>query len=258
MPDNYIFIPTRGRLQQSTWDNLGPHLQQFTTLVCPEEEVAIHEGLGRKAIPRPNVPLSGVRQWICETAKNPIVIMLDDDLAFFVRKDPAAYNLKPANEEETIDLFDRLYCKLSMEGYAHAALSPRQMNNQHFPDTEKYITRMNAVQVVNRDVLAREGIRYDDVEYMEDYHITLSLFEKGYPNVQLTDCAWDQTRGSGASGGLSTVRTPERQAAAANRLHELHPDTVKVVTKTPKGGWKGLEERLDVRVQWKKAYAPPN
>jgi hypothetical protein len=250
-----IFIPTKGRIErQDTWDNLPPCLQEVTVLVCPEEEVEQHRARGRRVIARPNLPLSGVRQWLCDKTVGTATIMLDDDLAFFVRADPEKYNLKPAGILDVIRMFDKLHSYVEFGSYAHAALSPRQMNNQHFPATEKYVTRMNAVQVVNNKILRKHNIRYDDVTLMEDYHVTLSLLEKGYPNVQLVNYAWDQTRGSGASGGFSLSRTPQVQAQAAHRLAELHPEFVKVVTKTPKGGWKGLEERVDVRVQWKKAY----
>jgi hypothetical protein len=90
---------------------------------------------------------------------------------------------------------------------------------------------------------------------MEDYHVTLSLFERGEKNVVITDAAWDQCKGSGAPGGFSHYRTQETQAAAAEKLAELHPKTVKVVEKTPKTGSGGFAgTRKDVRVQWKKAY----
>jgi hypothetical protein len=251
-----IYIPTRDRIYaQGTWDNLTPELRAVTTLVVPEEELPSHSVLGRNVIARPKVPLSGVRQWLCEICPERTVIMLDDDLAFFVRKRPEAFNLKPAEGEELNALFNRLYDYVHNCHYAHAGVSPRQMNNQHFPATEKYVTRMNAVHCIDRDVLAAHGLRYDRVQMMEDYDITLSLFKRGYKNVQITDAAWDQTRGSGATGGFSHYRNPETQKSAAETLAALHPDCVKVVLKEPKGAWGGgMATRYDVRVQWKKAY----
>lgn len=251
-----IYIPTRGRVDaQGTWDNLTPELKECTTLVAPEEEVPAHSVQGRNVIARPQLPLSGVRQWICELSPEPTVIMLDDDLAFFVRKRPDAYNLKPAEGQELNELFNRLYNYVASGSYAHAGLSPRQMNNQHFPATEKYVTRMNAVHCVNRDTLQLTNVRYDAVTLMEDYHVTLSLFKAGFPNIQITDAAWDQTRGSGASGGFSHYRNQKTQQEAAETLASLHPDCVKVVLKEPKGSWGGdMKTRHDVRVQWKKAY----
>jgi hypothetical protein len=253
-----IFIPTRGRLDwQFTWKNLPPELQEVAVLVCPEEEVQDHELRGRRAIARPPVRLSAVRQWIVEKAarQDEPVIMLDDDLSFFVRANPEAWNLAPANPDQTLALFERLNGYVDSGVYAHAGLSPRQMNNTHFPATEQHTMRMNAVHCVDPEILAKEGIRYDTVELMEDYHVTLSLFKKGYDNIVITNGAWDQNRGSGADGGFALTRTKELQEAASNRLAELHPECVKVVTKKPKTGqgdvWGG--ERTDVKVGWQEA-----
>lgn len=250
-----IFIPTRGRLgAQFTWKNLPKQLQEITTLVCPADEVDDHIARGRNAYPRPDMKLSGVRQWIVSELANQEepVIMLDDDLSFFVRADPSKWNLAPANSEQTTTIFNRMYDHVASGMYAHAGLSPRQMNNTNFPHTELRTMRMNAVHCVDPQVLAKEGIRYDTVELMEDYHVTLSLFAKGYDNIVIVDAAWDQNRGSGADGGFALTRTKEVQAAAAHKLAELHPSVVKVVIKKPKTGqgevWGG--ERTDVKVSW--------
>lgn len=253
-----IFIPTRGRIPlQFTWKNLPPSLQAHATLVCPAEEVEQHEARGRRATARPDVPLSHVRQWIVSelARQDEPVIMLDDDLAFFVRADPEKWNLKPADRAETEKIFQRLYDHVESGVFAHAGLSPRQFNNTNFPHTEVRTTRMNAVHCVDPEVLAKENIRYDAVDLMEDYHVALSLMKKGYDNIVVVDAAWDQARGSGADGGFALTRTKERQSAAAHRLAELHPDCVKVVVKKPKTGqgdvWGG--ERDDVKVSWSTA-----
>ena len=250
-----IFIPTRGRLPlQFTWKNLPDQLKECATLVCPEEEVDQHQMRGRRATARPPVKLAAVRQWIVSelARQDEPVIMLDDDLAFFRRAVPEKHNLIPASPEDTITIFNRLYEHVESGMFAHAGLSPRQFNNTNFPHTEIRTMRMNAVHCVDPEVLKREGIRYDDVDLMEDYHVALSLMEKGYDNIVITDAAWDQARGSGAEGGFTGTRTKELQSAAAHRLAELHPHCVKVVKKAPKTGqgdvWGG--ERDDVKISW--------
>jgi hypothetical protein len=184
--------------------------------------------------------------------------MLDDDLAFFVRKDPSAHNLRPAGAdvERIMDwLHEMVAPNSSGMSYVHAGLSPRQGNNWAYPAKHLVIERMNAVHCVLPEALRHYGIRYDDVDMMEDYHVVLSLFEVGEKNIVLTDAAWDQCKGSGAPGGFTHYRTKETQAAAAHRLAELHPLTVKVVEKEPKTGSGGFAgKRTDVRVQWKQAY----
>lgn len=270
-----IFIPTRDRVHaQFTYGTLmqEPALAGCVTLVVPAEEVSSHRELGRNVIERPPMPLAAVRQWLVDEAvrqgrgMEPI-IMCDDDLAFFVRKSPEAYNLRPAEHDEVAVIFERLFCLVAggapeIPGYpeiktpvVHAGLSPRQGNNWLYPDKVVHTTRMNAVHCVLPAALHHYGVRYDDVDMMEDYHVTLSLFEKGEDNAQIADAAWDQVKGSGAPGGFSHYRTSERQAAAAHRLAELHPRTVKVVTKDQKSGsgaFAGV--RTDVRVQWVQAY----
>jgi hypothetical protein len=197
-----------------------------------------------------------VRQWIVDelARQGEPVIMLDDDLAFFVRKDPSAHNLRPAGADVE-RIFSRLHILVAHNDYVHSGLSPRQGNNWAYPATTLTVERMNAVHCVLPEALRHYGIRYDDVDMMEDYHVVLSLFEKGEKNAVITDAAWDQCKGSGAPGGFSHYRTSETQAAAAERLAELHPKVVKVVEKTPKTGSGGFSgTRKDVRVQWKKAY----
>lgn len=258
-----IFIPTRDRVNaQFTWANLGPELQPHTTLVCPAEEVQSHLDAHRNAVARPPVRLAAVRQWIVEelARQDEPVIMCDDDLAFFVRKDPSAHNLRPAGAD-VFRIFDRLRGLVAGSNLGarftpnHAGLSPRQGNNWAFPDTYLINERMNAVHCIWPGVLKHYGIRYDDVDMMEDYHVTLSLFEQGEKSVAIVDAAWDQCKGSGAPGGFSHYRTSDTQGAAAEKLASLHPLTVKVVEKEPKTGAGGFAgKRKDVRVQWKQAY----
>lgn len=255
-----IFIPTRDRLEaQFTWENLTPELQATATLVCPEEEVAKHEAAGRRALARPPVKLAAVRQWLIESVADPDkpVIMLDDDLGFFRRKTPEAYNLEAISCTEHLNvLFQRLHDLVAVDGYVHAGLSPRQGNNRFFPATLLNATRMNAVHCVLPRGLLENDARYDAVDMMEDYHVTLTLLEKGLDNAVIADAAWDQVKGSGAPGGFSHFRTKQRQAEAAHRLAELHPGYVRVVLKEPKTGqgeqWGGT--RTDVRVYWTRAF----
>jgi hypothetical protein len=104
--------------------------------------------------------------------------------------------------------------------------------------------------------LVDEGvIELGRVPVMEDFDLTLQLLRAGFPNRVSYEFCWNQ-RGSGSEGGCSTYRTGEMQAAAARRLAELHPDFVKVVTKSSKSNWKqgDMQERVDVIVQWRKAF----
>ncbi len=141
------------------------------------------------------------------------------------------------------------------EGYALVGISARQGNNRQ-EDTRVFNTRMNNAYAMHCDTLRKNPIRWDRMPLMEDFDVTLQLLRLGYENAVLYEFAWNQSGGSSAAGGCSGYRTNEMQAQCAGRLKELHPDFVTVVTKKAKGGaWKGMEERKDVRMQWKKALA---
>lgn len=254
---NYrIYIPTKNRVDaQFTWDNIPDELKSITFIVCPASEAPLHRDKMRNIIERPEGKLSFVRQWLLMNSYFvDCVIMLDDDLSFFKRKSPDAPNLRPVTPEEAVEMFDELASHICTGEFLHGGISPRQGNNWLFPEKIVYNTRMNAVHAVNPTKVVASGMSYADVDMMEDYHMTLGLFAKGFPNFQLAEYAWDQNRGSGAPGGFSGFRTPETQKNAAEKLHSLHPKYVKVVTKAPKTGTGDFAgERTDVRISWKKA-----
>jgi hypothetical protein len=260
MKDFFIYIPTRGRIEkQFTWDSLSPELKEIATLVCPEEEAEAHQKKGRKVFVRPINGLSAVRQWILENAKHRYIVMPDDDLKFYHRAKADAWNLQACNDIAINILFHRLHYNLK-ETYVHGGVSPRQMNNQHYPAKEIENSKNNAVLAIDRKILLQEKVRYDYMPLMSDYSMTLQLFMLGYPNFIITDYAWNQGGATGAKGGCSNYRTPALQGEVAEAMAARYPDVVRVEIKEPKGSWgTGQEQgewkkRKDVRIQWKKAY----
>lgn len=255
----HIYIPTRGRIEkQSTWDNFPEELRQYTTLVCPKEEVEEHIARGRKAIARPDYVkgISASRQFIMEQCPSNLFIMVDDDMRFFVRKDPSAWNLRQATAEDTIALFKRMWKMLEGDEYAAVGLSTRQNINVKYPATVLENTKINGVMGFDRDAILDTGSRFDDVQIQEDYHIVLSLLENGYKVASICDAAWNQTAETGAPGGCSLYRTNRLQEDGSWKLQELHPKYVKVVEKEYKtsSGEELGSNRIDVIVYWKKAY----
>ncbi len=250
-----IFIPTRGRLlKQITWDSIGPVAREWACLVCPSDEVKSHEALGKKTLDRGDVQgINNVRNFIVEYAYNKgmeRIIILDDDLIFGTRISDASPSLRKTEQDEMHTLFETMN-KL-LERYVHVGVSPRQMNDKHYPDTVKYCMRQNAVHGIQPNVLINEQIYYNQVDLMEDYYVTLKLFEKGFPNAVIVNWTWDQRGASGASGGCSTYRSPQLQEQASRKLASLFPKYVKAVQKETKTGWEGMKTRWDVRVQWRK------
>ena len=252
-----IYIPTRGRIgTQTTWQSIGDWGRKNACLVCPESEVSYHLKYGRNVLSRGELKgINKVRDFIMGHAiENDIekVIMLDDDLIFGRRAHADAPNLRKTTQEEMEELWQRMFHLL--DTYTHVGLSPRQMNDKHYPAITKYGMRMNAVHGIRPREVTQHDINYSDVDLMEDYYVTLSLFAKGEPNAIIVDWTWDQRGGSGQSGGCSNYRTPDLQEKASHRLAELFPDFVKVVEKETKTGWEGMKRRIDVRVQWLRAF----
>jgi hypothetical protein len=139
-----------------------------------------------------------------------------------------------------------------LKRYPAVGISARQ-GNQHKEEDIVECTRMMNAYAFNTEVLKNNNIRFDKTKVMEDFHVTLSLLELGYKNAVIYSHCWNQ-RSSGAAGGCSTYRTPKMQADAANQIAKLHAPFVKVVTKESKSSWKGMEERTDVIIYWKKCF----
>jgi hypothetical protein len=107
--------------------------------------------------------------------------------------------------------------------------------------------------LVDTELFIKENIRFDSLKVMEDFYVTLSFLTRGYPNAVVFDYCWNQL-GSGAEGGCAEYRDEEMQAQAAKELHATFPGFVRVVEKTSKTAWEGMETRTDVNVLWKKAF----
>ena len=95
-------------------------------------------------------------------------------------------------------------------------------------------------------------VKFDRIQFMEDFDVTLQLLRAGKPNRLLHAWCHDQVT-SNAPGGCSTYRTLAKQGVAAHSLKKLHPEFVRVVEKTTKTAWGGAT-RTDVQIAWKKAY----
>ena len=253
-----IYILTRGRVsKQTTWESIGVHAQnsEHTVLVCPTEEVSRHKHFGRRALDRGDIKgAPNVRQWILEHAKEKDydkIIVLDDDLIFGRRAHPDLPSLRKTTKSEMHELWDRMEGLL--DGFIHVGVSPRQMNDKHFPHVFKRCMRQNALHGLRPKDILKTGLKYNDVDLMEDYHMTLGLFGKGHSNAVITDWTWDQRGASGAPGGCSLYRDATLQESASKKLESMYPDFVKSLQKETKTGWEGMKTRWDVRVQWRKA-----
>lgn len=253
-----IVIPTYGRAarQQTLSQLIKAGLT--TTLVVQAREVSAydrwtsHPLVKVHVLPQHIQTIAPTRQYILENVgTQDEFCMVDDDLVFFKRRSDEPGRLRDASPQELAEAFKAMRDILALPDVAHAGFASREGANRN---TDEFVlnTRIMRVLGYKRSTLKSCGARFDEMEVMEDFHVALQLLEKGYRNVLLNDYAHNQS-GSGSEGGCSHFRTPELHAANAEKLRRLHPDFVKVVSKTTKTAWGG-GTRKDVNIQWKKAY----
>lgn len=247
-----IFIPSLGRADQvhHTIDHLPPVVRGQAKLVIGAKDFKAYAArFGEDALYVVDVKGIGkVRQHIIDISEGP-VLMLDDDLSFFVRRqdDPRLLEkAKPADVTKMLSAMKRV-----LNDYAHAAIAAREGANRN-TDEVIYNTRCLRALGYNASVLKKEGVRFDRLPVMEDFDVALQLLRRGYPSITLNKWCQDQGR-SNAPGGCSTYRSMQVQSKGAHGLARLHPDFVTVVAKKAKGGGEWAE-REDVRISWKKAY----
>ncbi len=252
-----IIIPTHGRhnnqetLKQLLNAELGVHIVIQDSEERHWDRTAYGLPVKIHVLPSYIKTIAPTRQWILDNVGDSNrFVMLDDDLTFFKRRDDARDKLRDITPEELHGAFDLMEDMLG--NYAHVGFASREGANRN-TETYSMNTRIMRVLGYQRDVLKSCGIRFDDMEVMEDFHVALQLLKRGLPNVILNNYAHNQG-GSGSAGGCSHFRTPELHSANANRLAFFHAPFVKVVQKTTKGSFGG-GTRDDVLVYWKKAYA---
>lgn len=260
-----IYISTRGRASkklQSTW-GLLPKNSNKKFVVVPEEKKWFVKNYGKDCclvLPKSLRGISDSRHWIMEQARGPYVIHCDEDLVFNIRDDEL--KIKKATTKQIKDMLVLLLSWFE-EGIAWVGVSTRAGNNRV---TEDYLecTRSFAFYGYNKDIIKKEGIRFDRLPLMHDFDVTLQLLEHGYKNRVSFRYCHNEIGGSNAPGGCSIFRTPKLIKKAAIGLAKLHPGVVKVKAKISKSSWQGMEKkkgtngtvRTDVNIQWKKAYKP--
>jgi len=261
-----IAIPTIGRSgRQVTIGSLDKYWLDRTWLVCPANEVAqfkrsVTSKVNIMGLDRKRNGIHKTRQAILDGLSkfDNDILMLDDDMDFCARPDMSSTKLITCKEEHA-GLVGKMLRRVEklLKTYAAVGISARQGNN-HINEPLREIARMNNAYAIDCKTVKAAGIRFDVLPVMEDFDFTLNLFKHGLKNAVIYDYCWNQ-RGSGAVGGCSTYRTAELQHKCAIKLQKLHgSECVHVVQKNSKSGWKGLETRTDVRIDWRKYWKACN
>jgi len=264
-----IYIPTLNRIgKQHTLRRLQTVVENGmypVYLVCPPEEVGQHVGLpvGTKVLACDAKGIGNVRQWVLENGREDIIVMADDDMIFNRRNvaDQPATTMPTMKPEEMGQIFDTIKKWVLRDGQIHGGMGPRSGNNRIEGKKGRVLDgvfftecgRVNNFHYVNRKEINKLGVRWDELEVMEDFHFTLTLLTKGIPNRIIHSWMWNQGA-SGAPGGCSTYRTGEVQKKSAEELQKRFPGLVRLVEKESRSSWDGMKTRTDVVISWKKAY----
>ena len=243
-----IWIPTRGRYIQTTYNSLPPEIQKEVAFVVSHKEDPENLPEGAKWVHSHTDGIAAKRQWIIDNSPDKC-IMLDDDLVFATRRDDDPTKFLPSTGYDIVRLFSNIDGLL--DRFCHVGVSCREGANRDTVDTVVN-SRILRVHGFGADVLRREGVRFDRLEFMTDFDVTLQLLEKGYANIRINWIVQNQ-KSSNAPGGCSLYRTIDKLRESAIELMRLHPQFVKLVEKETKGAWNG-QPRTDVRIAWKAAF----
>jgi hypothetical protein len=270
-----ITIPSSGRAKRQqtlmALHKTGITDSYNTVLVVYKDEVRDYSRPSYKGKRIKNVEVVGVpdeyrgisrkREWIitklAEKRGARYVAMFDDDLSFchrprIAKPDMPYINADPYQMHRMIEMMT-----IWLEnGLVHVGLIARQANRKTGVKWQQPGRLMNAYAydtVALRNMIMEGDIRLGRVPVMEDFDLTLQLLELGFPNR--ISCRYGWTTTSNLPGGCSTYRTAELHSNAAKKLARLHKPFVKTVAREAKTWQQGFNERLDVRIEWKKALA---
>lgn len=248
-----LYIPTYGRVtRQETLGAFPAGWARRTALVCrPEEAEALRSRYGVTVLAAPVKGISATRQWILDQHEGDRLLMFDDDLKFARRRqdDPTKFQRLEPGDPLIGAMLDILW--EAMDWAPVVGLASRGGANR---ETAEW--RMNQriwdVMGLRMDIARLENFHYR-MDLMEDFDLHLQFLTNGYPSAMLNSFTKDDF-GSNAPGGCSTYRDGSMQAAAALDLVLEWPEFVSL-RKTKNDWGNGMEERMDVRVQWAKAIA---
>jgi len=278
----HIYIPSMNRWNEPfTIDALiGAGIQNFwpITIVVPDgqqgeyEKFTMQSGKGIDVYGLPvTFHIAETRQWIIDSSSHDFILMMDDDLTFFVRPELDEVTLVQSAPEDIKNML--VWIENALQEYAHVSISTREQNFQNSkyledkalidtPSPNDWVLecrRPYRIYGFDRQIILGEELKFGtsaEINTMDDFHITLSLIELGYLNAVNFKWAHNQ-RGSNTKGGASCYRDLNVLQKSAEALQAAHPSVVKLVDKETISSWGGTStnptHRTDVRIQWQKA-----
>lgn len=266
--DLTIYVTSSFRHEDmSVFAHLSPAILERVVVVVPAPQFAAYSpicasiGVQLQAAPEGMLYIAPKRQWCLEQCPTKYFCMMDDDLSFFMRDE--SLKLRKASVEDSETIFKEAIYHLENSGMSMVGISARGGNNLYPADWEDTF-RMHRIWFLAIEPFRKLNINiapYPEF-VMEDFHLILTYLENGYNNRVLYKYAQDD-KGSNSPGGCSTFRKAETVEKAARWLVAHHPKAARLKSKETATGWDGMKalpngkmQRIDVNVQWKKAYKP--
>lgn len=253
-----VYIPTLGRVgKQRTFESLPREWQKRTWYVIHKRERKDYLWHPRRVIVK-KIGVCHFRQAALNHATRrgfSKMFMFDDDLGFNMRVDdwsPENPKLRAATPEDigaSLEMAEK-----RLDNFAAVGFGARFGNNR-MPDADWHdVGRMMYAFGIDVEVFDEEEIRFDKFFFWEDFHVTLELLKRAYPNsIYLKCCVGSPTN---AEGGVSLYRTPEKLRKVRDAFVRHHAPFVTPVDKTSKSWGGDIGDTVpDVRIAWRKAYS---
>ncbi len=175
-------------------------------------------------------------------------IMLDDDIRFASR--PNLNSEYFPLTKETFEVMIKEVLLMCSDEYPITGVVARQFSN-NFDTIYRENQRIIQLMCIHIPTIRKDRVYFNalDLVCMSDYFFVLSYLKKGYKNRVITTFTRDDKMQT--EGGCSVYRTAQTVSDSAIKLHKAFPDCVSLAYKRT-GTWK--EERIDVKMQWKKAF----
>lgn len=256
--DTLYAVTSLGRVdEQKTLINLPPRIRERTLIIVQDHELRDYSRRwdgqcgGVLSLPPEIRTLGPTRRWLYEQARGAgrgAVVMLDDDLDFYIRRDPSDWHLTTPEPAELEQMFAEVERKLE-DGYMHVGVSGREGNNR----VDEYgveCTRYMRLLAYRTD--HPEGIVHGRIDGMSDFDVNLQLLRAGHPSYVFFRYAQGQS-GTQTPGGCSINRTLETHEREVDFMVREHAPHVKKRMKQNKGGGE-FGTRPEVTIYWKRAH----
>lgn len=249
MSEPLVYVPSYNRDHLPVIENLrGTAIIEHTALVVHPDEVERYSHHGVQVVSCPvQGDLGTVRRWLMDRHEGRFMVQMDDDLRFAVRREDDPTKFRLADSEDIDVMFDRVFQLL--EEVPLVGVRQRGGANRSTPPMELAV-RQCMLHGIDVHKAREEGWSYKPCVF-EDFDYTLQVLTSGYQNAVLTTHTIDQSE-SNAPGGVAAYRDNSRMRNDALDLSLDFPGFVKIVEKP---GWRGMDVRTDVNVQWKRALA---